>query len=78
MCSVRVSEQIEKFSLYNINRLNFITEVFTARYGLSPYITQLRFVFKGLNTIFICVISLFDDSITCKIYISQNTSIFRQ
>jgi hypothetical protein len=23
--------------------------VFTARYGLSPYIKQIRFVFKGLN-----------------------------
>ena len=23
--------------------------VFRARYGLSPYITQIRFVFKGLN-----------------------------
>jgi hypothetical protein len=24
--------------------------VFTARYALSPYIKQIRFVFKGLNT----------------------------
>jgi hypothetical protein len=23
--------------------------VFTARYALSPYIKQIRFVFKGLN-----------------------------
>jgi hypothetical protein len=26
--------------------------VFTARYALSPYIKQIRFVFKGLNKIF--------------------------
>jgi hypothetical protein len=25
--------------------------VFTARYALSPYIKQIRFVFKGLNTL---------------------------
>jgi hypothetical protein len=25
--------------------------VFTARYALSPYIKQIRFVFKGLNQI---------------------------
>jgi hypothetical protein len=24
--------------------------VFTARYALSPYINQIRFVFKGLNS----------------------------
>jgi hypothetical protein len=23
--------------------------VFTARYGLNPYVTQIRFFFKGLN-----------------------------
>jgi hypothetical protein len=26
--------------------------VFTARYALSPYIKQIRFVFKGLNNCF--------------------------
>jgi hypothetical protein len=25
--------------------------VFTARYALSPYIKQIRFVFKGLNSV---------------------------
>jgi hypothetical protein len=25
--------------------------VFTARYALSPYIKQIRFVFKGLNIV---------------------------
>jgi hypothetical protein len=25
--------------------------VFTARYALSPYIKQIRFVFKGLNVV---------------------------
>ena len=50
MCSVWISEQMATFSLYNINRLNFITDwrVFTARYALNPYITQIRSVFKGL------------------------------
>ena len=27
MCSVRISEQAANFSLYNINRLDFITEI---------------------------------------------------
>jgi hypothetical protein len=26
--------------------------VFTARYALSPYIKQIRFVFKGLNIVY--------------------------
>jgi hypothetical protein len=26
--------------------------VFTARYALSPYIKQIRFVFKGLNLLY--------------------------
>ena len=25
--------------------------MFTARYGLSPYVTQIRFVFKGLTSL---------------------------
>jgi hypothetical protein len=38
-------------ALYIINRLDFITEVgvFTARYGLTPYITQIHFVLKGFS-----------------------------
>ena len=28
--------------------------MFTARYALSPYITQIRFVFRGLNESSVC------------------------
>jgi hypothetical protein len=43
-CFVRTSEQTANFVLYVINSLVFITvvEVFTARYGLIPYIKQNR------------------------------------
>jgi hypothetical protein len=45
-CFVRISEQTATFALYNINWLVFITvEVFTARYGLIPYIQQITFRF---------------------------------
>ena len=38
---VLCGSQISKFVFYIINRLVFITEVvFTARYALSPYITD--------------------------------------
>jgi len=37
------------FCFYIINILVLITIVFTARYALSPYITQIHFVLKGLN-----------------------------
>jgi hypothetical protein len=52
MSFVWISEQTVTFALHIINRLFFITDVcrvFRARYGLSPYITQICFVFKGLN-----------------------------
>jgi hypothetical protein len=40
-----------KFTLQNIKILVFTTEVeFTARYALSPSITQIRFVLKRLMT----------------------------
>ena len=39
------------FALYSINRLVFYNRrgVFTVRYGLGPYMKQIRFVFKGLK-----------------------------
>jgi hypothetical protein len=46
MYIVWVTEQKVTFALYIINRLGFITGVFTARYRLSPQITQIRFVLK--------------------------------
>jgi hypothetical protein len=46
-------EQTATFVLYNISSLVFIT-VFTARYELSPYITQIRFDLKGLNESCLC------------------------
>ena len=51
MCFEWISEQTVTFTLYIINRLVFITEVgvFTARYALSPYVTQIRLVLRGLQ-----------------------------
>jgi hypothetical protein len=45
---VWLSEQTVTFALYIFNILVFITEVFTARYGLCPYIAQIRLVVDGL------------------------------
>jgi hypothetical protein len=49
----RLKSRKRPFALYDINSLVFITKlrVFTARYGLIPYITQIRFVFKGIIAI---------------------------
>ena len=50
MCFVFISEETATCATYSINWLVFITEmVFTARYGLSPYITLIRLVFIGLR-----------------------------
>ena len=51
ICCVRISEQTATFAFYSINRLVFVYlrwRVFTARYGLIPYVTQIRLVFEGL------------------------------
>jgi hypothetical protein len=50
MCFVRMSKQTATFVLYSINRLVLYNRngLFTARYALSPYVKQIRFVFKGL------------------------------
>jgi len=50
MYFVRISQQTATFSLHNISRLALYNRggVFTARYGLSPYIQQKRLFFKGL------------------------------
>jgi hypothetical protein len=50
MCFVRISEQTATCALCSVNRLALYNRsgVFTARYALSPYIKQIRFVFKGL------------------------------
>jgi hypothetical protein len=52
MCFVRISEQTATLP-YKTLRDWFLQpkwRVFTARYALSPYIKQIRFVFKGLIT----------------------------
>jgi hypothetical protein len=38
--------------------------VFTARYALSPYIKQIRFVFKGLKVYWLVYLSPFIGSLT--------------
>jgi hypothetical protein len=49
VCFVWISEQTTDFSLQNVKRLVFITEVECLLRGThSPYITQIRFTFKGL------------------------------
>jgi hypothetical protein len=47
MCFVRISEQTATFA-FCLGFYNRRGE-FTARYALSPYIKQIRFVFKGLK-----------------------------
>jgi hypothetical protein len=50
MCFVRISEQTATFALYCINWLVFITvveSVYSA--ARTEYITQIRFIYKGLN-----------------------------
>jgi hypothetical protein len=49
--------------------------VFTARYALSPYIKQIRFVFKGLIFILAKCLSLCDCTLLCEIYFSLNECI---
>jgi len=52
MSFVWLSEETVPFPLYIVNRLVFFnnrSEVFTARYDLSLYITRVRFVLKGFN-----------------------------
>ena len=49
MCFVWISEQTATFALCMSNRWVFIIDVFIARYGLSPYITQIHFVLEGLK-----------------------------
>ena len=51
VCFEWVLEQTANCALQNIKRPVFITEVrvFTARYGLSPGIAQIRFVCKRLT-----------------------------
>ena len=56
---VWLSEQAETFLTYTALTYWFLKpklRVFTARYIMSPYITQIRFVFKGLiiTCLFIC------------------------
>jgi hypothetical protein len=60
----------QQFGFYNRGG-----EYFSARYGLSPYITEIHFVYKGLNDhklFFIVVNSLIYQQNT---YIQQNTCI---
>jgi len=40
--------------------------VFTARYGLSPYITQIRFVLRGLRVVKIPTLPLV---LCCLVYL---------
>jgi hypothetical protein len=52
MCFVLISEQTATLP-YKTLRDWFLQpkwRLFTVRYALSPYIKQIRFVFKGLNT----------------------------
>jgi hypothetical protein len=51
MCFVRISEQTATFALYNIKRLDFITEVESVYSAVRAdfYIKQIRFVFNGLS-----------------------------
>jgi hypothetical protein len=51
-------EQTATFALYNIISLVYNRRaVFTARYGLSPYITQIRCVFKVFMYIILTITS---------------------
>jgi len=53
MCSVWIKEQTATFSLYNINRLDFMIEVeciYSAVRTESLYLTQIGFVFTNLNS----------------------------
>jgi hypothetical protein len=47
--------------------------VFTARYALSPYIKQIRFVFKGLN--WNCMSKRITSSVQTKVLRSQRVCI---
>jgi hypothetical protein len=44
--------------------------VFTARYALSPYIKQIRFVFKGLK----CVVKKYDQTAWTFIWLKRGRS----
>jgi hypothetical protein len=46
LCGSRTNSKFCLIEHQNISVYNQDGEVFTARYGLSPYITELRFVFK--------------------------------
>jgi len=51
VCFEWISEQTTNSALHNIKILVLYNEggVFTARYGLSTYIAQIRFVLRRLN-----------------------------
>jgi hypothetical protein len=56
MCFVRISEQTATLA-YKTLRDWFLSPKwrgFTARYARSPYIKQIRFVFKGLIKVKLC------------------------
>jgi hypothetical protein len=58
MCFVRISEQTATFALQNVKRLVFITEVESvySAVRMSPYIKQIRFVFKWLKLLTPCTV----------------------
>ena len=52
LCVLYGSQNRQRILLYTALTDWFLQpkcRVFTARYALSPYITQIRFVFKGLS-----------------------------
>jgi len=48
--------------------------VFTARYGLSPYIKQIRCVFKGFNIQKFCISNYM--KLVCFVWISEQKADF--
>ena len=68
MCFEWLSEQTETFLTYTALTDWFLQlkwRVFTALYALNPYITRIRFVFKGLTVLWVWnMVKLFDNAET--------------